>query len=148
MGKLYALPSGLDQAVDNCKREIMCAPKSGLVTVSAFDLGTMITALSALQLANTEKDAEIGRLKLLQFSPAGDNHHNAFACPYCNPDGLDAAKLTVLSETNARLVEAMSRHCYVTSESHLSGARVMIGFERLSDAQDAHEAVAKIVRGL
>lgn len=23
-----------------------------------------------------------------EFGPLGDNHHNAFACPYCNPEGV------------------------------------------------------------
>lgn len=36
----------------------------------------------------------IARIKSLEaelaqarFAPAGDNHHNAVACPYCNPEG-------------------------------------------------------------
>ncbi len=32
-----------------------------------------------------ELEAERDRLNLLVFAPLGDNHHNAKACPYCNP---------------------------------------------------------------
>ena len=37
--------------------------------------------------------------------------------------------------------------CYTMSESHLSGYRLIVGFEKLEDAQDAHEWVARQVRG-
>ena len=36
------------------------------------------------------------------------------------------------------------KRCYTMSEPHLSGYRVVIGFERLEDAQDAHEYIAKL----
>ena len=37
--------------------------------------------------------------------------------------------------------------CYTMSESHLSGYRLIVGFEKLEDAQDAHEWVARQGRG-
>lgn len=37
--------------------------------------------------------------------------------------------------------------CYTMSESHLSGHRLIVGFEKLGDAQDAHEWVTRQVRG-
>lgn len=37
--------------------------------------------------------------------------------------------------------------CYAMSESHLSGHRLIVGFEKLGDAQDAHEWVARQGRG-
>lgn len=37
--------------------------------------------------------------------------------------------------------------CYTMSESHLSGHRLIVGFEKLGDAQDAHEWVAQQGRG-
>ena len=37
--------------------------------------------------------------------------------------------------------------CYTMSESHLSGHRLIVGFEKLVDAQDAHEWVARQGRG-
>ena len=37
--------------------------------------------------------------------------------------------------------------CYTMSESHLSGHRLIVGFEELGDAQDAHEWVARQARG-
>lgn len=36
------------------------------------------------------------------------------------------------------------KRCYTMSEPHLSGYRVVIGFERMEDAQDAHEYIAKL----
>lgn len=37
--------------------------------------------------------------------------------------------------------------CYTMSESHLSGHRLIVGFEKLGDAQDAHEWVTRQGRG-
>lgn len=37
--------------------------------------------------------------------------------------------------------------CYTMSESHLSGHRLIVGFEKLGDVQDAHEWVARQGRG-
>ena len=37
--------------------------------------------------------------------------------------------------------------CYTMSESHLSGHRLIVGFESLGDAQDAHEWVTRQGRG-
>ena len=50
---------------------------------------------------NRRSDATITALreevKRARFSPLGDNHHNALACPYCNPKQLDPeAELTAL----------------------------------------------------
>lgn len=36
--------------------------------------------------------------------------------------------------------------CYTMSESHLSGHRLIVGFEKLEDAQSAHEWVARCGR--
>lgn len=32
--------------------------------------------------------AEYDKIGEIQFSPSGDNHHNAALCPYCNPKQL------------------------------------------------------------
>lgn len=40
----------------------------------------------------------------------------------------------------------LSKRCYTMSESHLSGYRLIVGFESLGDAQDAHSWVANIGR--
>ena len=37
--------------------------------------------------------------------------------------------------------------CYTLNESHLSGHRLIVGFEKMEDAQDAHEWVARQGRG-
>ena len=39
-----------------------------------------------------------------------------------------------------------SKRCYTMSESHLSGYRLIVGFEHLEDAQDAHTFVANTGR--
>ena len=36
--------------------------------------------------------------------------------------------------------------CYTMSESHLSGYRLLVGFEKLEDAQAAHEWIARYGR--
>ena len=40
-------------------------------------------------------------------------------------------------------VSALQAACYVASEPHLSGYRVILGFDTLNAAQDAHEALAR-----
>lgn len=42
----------------------------------------------------------------------------------------------------ADLERALSTRCYVTSERHLSGARVVIGFATRAEAAEAHAAIA------
>jgi hypothetical protein len=44
------------------------------------------------------------------------------------------------------LVEALEPRAYVLSEPHLSGYRVVLGFEKLIDAQNAHDAIARAGR--
>ena len=66
-------------------------------------------AVWAAKLIITERDATITALreevKRARFSPLGDNHHNALACPYCNPKQLDPeAALTALRQ---RVVEVV-----------------------------------------
>jgi hypothetical protein len=41
------------------------------------------------------------------------------------------------------LAEALSRRCYTMSGPHLSGWRLIIGFNTLEEAQAAHTAVAE-----
>jgi hypothetical protein len=47
-------------------------------------------------------------------------------------------------ETAAPLATALARKVYVTSERHLSGYRLILGFETLSDVQAAHTEVTHI----
>ena len=59
---------------------------------------------------------------------------------------------TALSQQPATADPAVSRNpfasrCYTMSESHLSGHRLIVGFEKPGDAQDAHEWVARQGRG-
>jgi len=42
------------------------------------------------------------------------------------------------------LLKALSKRCYLMSEPHLSGFRLIIGFERLTDVQAAHTAVSNV----
>lgn len=37
----------------------------------------------------------------------------------------------------------LEKRCYLMSESHLSGYRLVIGFETLEDVQSAHEFLAR-----
>jgi len=59
--------------------------------------------------------------------------------------GLAAAlKETPMTTTPQAAQNPLLKRCYTMSEPHLSGYRVVIGFERLEDAQDAHEYIAKL----
>lgn len=40
----------------------------------------------------------------------------------------------------------LSLRCYLTSEAHMSGYRLIVGFENLEDLQDAHAYIARGVR--
>lgn len=55
-------------------------------------------------IARAEKaEAEVTRLR--EWTRVGntlDNHHNALACPYCNPDGLTFAEATKVIDGDAR----------------------------------------------
>lgn len=52
------------------------------------------------------KDAEIEKLRGLQFSPIGDNHHNAWACPHCNPSGKTPKQMDDdIAAKDARIAE-------------------------------------------
>ena len=67
-------------------------------------------------------------------------------CPYCEQG------FTFEHEQAATPEPAVSRNpfasrCYTMSESHLSGHRLIVGFEKLGDAQDAHEWVTRQGRG-
>lgn len=42
----------------------------------------------------------------------------------------------------------MHKPLYIMSEPHLSGHRVILGFDNLSDAQDAHAAIATSTSGM
>lgn len=42
-------------------------------------------------------------------------------------------------------ISPLARRCYTMSESHLSGYRLILGFETLEDVQAAHEFLIKRV---
>jgi hypothetical protein len=50
------------------------------------------------------------------------------------------------AEARDAVVVALARRCYAMSQPHLSGFRVVIGFERLEDAAAAHAAIARLGR--
>ena len=50
-------------------------------------------ALEALEAAERRAGEAEARIAEVQFRPLGDNHHNAMACPYCNPDKLNPQAL-------------------------------------------------------
>ena len=43
------------------------------------------------------------------------------------------------ASNNDRETNPLEQRCYLMSESHLSGCRLVIGFESLDDCQDAHD---------
>lgn len=40
-------------------------------------------------------------------------------------------------------LDPLDKRCYTISESHLSGYRLILGFETLDDVQDAHEFLVR-----
>lgn len=67
------------------------------------------------------------------------------------PDAIAALRMAI-SQQPATSEPVVSRNpfaarCYTMSESHLSGHRLIVGFEKLVDAQDAHEWVTRQGRG-
>ena len=46
--------------------------------------------------------------------------------------------------TKHHVTNPLARHAYSCSEPHLSGYRLVIGFETLEQVQEAHQYVAKI----
>ena len=42
-----------------------------------------------------------------------------------------------------RRLNALKKRCYIFSESHLSGYRLIIGFNTLDDVQGAHQQIVK-----
>ena len=59
---------------------------------------------------------------------------------------------TALSQQPATPEPVVARNpfasrCYALNESHLSGHRLIVGFEKMEDAQDAHEWLARQGRG-
>jgi hypothetical protein len=95
------------------------------------------------QAAVAERDAEIERLRLIQFSPTGDNHHNAALCPYCGEplakalaerDAL-AARVEGLEAERARIAVA------VMHESQRDSDMLALVVEDLANCA-AHDAAA------
>lgn len=61
-------------------------------------------------------------------------------------DELDALKSAQPADGGEDDGNPLSKRCYTMSESHLSGYRLIVGFESLGDAQAAHSWVANIGR--
>lgn len=60
---------------------------------------------------------------------------------------VPALKAGAKTDKPAAVRNPFAARCYTMSESHLSGHRLIVGFEKLGDAQDAHEWVARQARG-
>ena len=81
---------------------------------------------------------------LLQDTKMIDSHTISAVVAECD--------MAILAQQPATPEPVVSRNpfasrCYTMSESHLSGHRLIVGFEKLGDAQDAHEWVARQGRG-
>ena len=81
---------------------------------------------------------------LLQDTKMIDSHTISAVVAEC-----DAVILAPQPATGEPVVSRnpFASRCYTMSESHLSGHRLIVGFEKLGDAQDAHEWVARQGRG-
>lgn len=57
-------------------------------------LNSALSTLSAESARVKELEAELAAIRGVQFSPTGDNHHNAWLCPHCNPGTESPLSLT------------------------------------------------------
>lgn len=77
-------------------------------------------------------------------------HDRLFTAEWASKHGATVAKLDAALAQPAEGGEddgnPLSKRCYTMSESHLSGYRLIVGFESLGDAQAAHSWVANIGR--
>ena len=48
-----------------------------------------------------------------------------------------------LQGVDEELLNALKKRCYILSESHLSGYRLILGFNTLDDVQGAHQQIVK-----
>lgn len=70
------------------------------------------------------------------------------AAPFSTtPQPAQATQVEAKTDKPAAVRNPFAARCYTMSESHLSGHRLIVGFEKLGDAQDAHEWVARQGRG-
>lgn len=60
-------------------------------------------------------------------------------------DWLEAGERELRSSQQTTKPNPLARRCCLMSEAHLSGHRLIIGFEKLDDLQDAHEFLARHV---
>lgn len=71
----------------------VAALRASLQSVKGSDYLTQAHDFAELALAAAPDEPPVaeGReaAEREKFGPLGDNHHNAMACPYCNPDRLD-----------------------------------------------------------
>lgn len=93
-------------------------------------------------------------IKKLIAVATGEIHHiNNGLCPdfQTSPDSRDpdCPACKILTEAAAehdemeRRLNALKKRCYIFSESHLSGYRLIIGFNTLDDVQGAHQQIVK-----
>lgn len=106
--------------------------------------------LSGKAMGNAEKCASALRAALAQqpaiASACGIPGMAKTTCPYCEQGFAFEHEQPATGEPVASRNPFASR-CYTMSESHLSGHRLIVGFEKLGDVQDAHEWVARQGRG-
>ncbi len=66
--------------------------------------------------------------------------------PDCHEGRWDAEQKQRTETAKAADEHPLAKRCYLMSESHLSGHRLVVGFETLEDAQAAHSFVAHLTK--
>lgn len=74
------------------------------------------------------------------------DHHNRIAKNTIAELSAAIQQAKAKTDEPAAVRNPFASRCYTMSESHLSGHRLIVGFEKLEDAQSAHEWVARCGR--
>lgn len=91
------------------------------------------------------KEHLIRRLSI--FIEGADGPHGEKVKDYPLTNLLRDVRAYLQEPGNETPIGPLAKRCYVMSESHLSGYRVVIGFSKLDDASEAHEWIARGGRG-
>jgi hypothetical protein len=144
-----AAPSVTDETVDRMFEELGMTPDDERSeTGPSITRQDMHDALTAALAPSAEAAKPVARQELierLQESAIFLDQMSGVAKHQIAGYVRDA--VAALSQPQGELREALARGCYMMSEPHLSGYRLIIGFDTLPAVQDAMQAVAAALAG-
>lgn len=152
----FALGMGAHDALS--KHQVQEAKRwAALAKSESRDFHRRFATAADIEKLRIERDALAAKLKAMEGQePVGYQAlFNAIAAATCiQPGGIGVSVEAFTHSIGplfarpvpaepARLTEALSKRCYTLSEGHLSGYRVVLGFETLDEAHCAHEEISK-----